>query len=193
MMKKKGWIAALAASVVLGGAIGVNAVQASSGNAEQTIGASKAGRLALAAAPGTIDEIELERKNGKLVYEVDIDQGRDDVDVWIDAYSGKVLAVKGDDDYRSHTEEAAQTGSRQGVTAAEKAKATIGAAKAKQIALQEVGGKVVEVDLDRDDGVLKYEIELRTADGEAEVDIHAYTGQVLKVELDHDDDDGYDD
>ena len=43
---------------------------------------------------------------------------------------------------------------------------------------------MVEIEKDHDDGLLKYEVELRTDRGEAEVDIDASTGKVLKVEFD---------
>ena len=43
---------------------------------------------------------------------------------------------------------------------------------------------MVEIELDEDDGLLKYEVELRTDRGEAEVEIDALTGNVLEVELD---------
>ena len=51
------------------------------------------------------------------------------------------------------------------------------------IALMEVPGEVQEVDLEREDGMLVYEIEILTADGtEMEVEIVASTGDVLEVE-----------
>lgn len=53
------------------------------------------------------------------------------------------------------------------------------------IALARVPGKVVKAELDNDDGVLLYEIDIRTADGlKYEVKIHANSGQIIKVKLD---------
>jgi uncharacterized membrane protein YkoI len=43
---------------------------------------------------------------------------------------------------------------------------------------------VIEITKDEDDGFIKYEIELKTDRGEAEVEIHASTGKVLDVEWD---------
>ena len=71
------------------------------------------------------------------------------------------------------------------------------------IALAEVPGEVTEVELERDDGVLAYEVELIAADGtEMEVMINAETGEIIEVEAeddrdgcdkdDEDDDDGED-
>lgn len=51
-----------------------------------------------------------------------------------------------------------------------------------QIALNRVPGQVVKVELDYDDGLLIYEIYIRTMQGIYEVNINAITGQILKVE-----------
>ncbi|HHV60613.1 MAG TPA: PepSY domain-containing protein [Clostridiaceae bacterium] len=55
-----------------------------------------------------------------------------------------------------------------------------------QIALQQVPGQVIKVELDYDNGVLVYEIDILTVSGVYEVRVHAVTGQVLKVEQDFD-------
>jgi uncharacterized membrane protein YkoI len=51
-----------------------------------------------------------------------------------------------------------------------------------QIALMRVPGQVVKVELDYDNGILVYEIDILTASGVYEVYVHAITGQILKVE-----------
>lgn len=55
-----------------------------------------------------------------------------------------------------------------------------------QIALQQVPGQVVKVELDYENGTLVYEVDIRTSSGIFEVYVHAVTGQVLKVEHDYD-------
>lgn len=66
----------------------------------------------------------------------------------------------------------------------------ITAEQAAQIAVDRVGGRVVDVELDRDDGILRYEVELKLSGGrEAEVDVDAATGNVLEIDIDDDDDD----
>ena len=53
------------------------------------------------------------------------------------------------------------------------------------IALERVPGQVVKAELDYDDGMLVYEIDIRTAEGHKyEVKIDANTGAVLRVKLD---------
>ncbi|MEK5037705.1 PepSY domain-containing protein [Sporosarcina sp. FSL K6-3457] len=57
--------------------------------------------------------------------------------------------------------------------------------QAMAIALQRVPGQVVKAELDYDDGVLVYEIDIRTAEGHKyEVKIDANTGAILRVKLD---------
>ena len=65
----------------------------------------------------------------------------------------------------------------------------IGKDKAKEIALAKAPGAVlVEIELDEDDGVWKYEGELRKGYQEYEFEIDAKTGSVLKWKEDTDDD-----
>jgi uncharacterized membrane protein YkoI len=77
------------------------------------------------------------------------------------------------------------------------AAAELSLAEATDIALAaNPGAEVRETDLDRDDGELRYEIELRLADGSLiEVHVDAVTGDILRSvpEDDDDDDDGDDD
>ncbi|WP_318614018.1 PepSY domain-containing protein [Sporosarcina sp. YIM B06819] len=57
--------------------------------------------------------------------------------------------------------------------------------QAMAIALQRVPGQVVKVELDYDDGLLVYEVDIRTAEGyKYEVKIDANSGVILRVKLD---------
>lgn len=57
--------------------------------------------------------------------------------------------------------------------------------EAVQIALRQVPGQVVDVELDtKSGGRLVYEIEIRTDIGVYEVKINAVTGEIIKVDLD---------
>lgn len=60
---------------------------------------------------------------------------------------------------------------------------TISEDEAKKLALQQVSGKVIHVDLDSENGKLKYEVIIMTDQKKVyEVEIDAGTGKVLKVE-----------
>lgn len=56
------------------------------------------------------------------------------------------------------------------------------------IAKSQFNGKVIEAELDKDDGRLIYEIEMENGQEEAEFEIDAYTGEILVIEIDRDDD-----
>lgn len=60
----------------------------------------------------------------------------------------------------------------------------------KTLALQQVEGKVTEIELDTDDGRKHYDIEINDGAYEYELEIDAITGKVLKFEKDHEDDKG---
>ncbi|MDY0944057.1 MULTISPECIES: PepSY domain-containing protein [Priestia] len=61
------------------------------------------------------------------------------------------------------------------------------AEQAKSIALKQVQGRVLHIDLDSDDGVIKYEVLIMTDKNQIyEVENNASTGAVIKVEQDND-------
>lgn len=51
-----------------------------------------------------------------------------------------------------------------------------------QIALQRVPGQVIKIELDYENGILVYEIDIRAETGVYEVHVDAASGQILKVE-----------
>jgi uncharacterized membrane protein YkoI len=54
-----------------------------------------------------------------------------------------------------------------------------------QIALRQVPGQVIDVELDtKSDGRLVYEIDIRTNSGVYEVKINAITGEIIRIDLD---------
>lgn len=216
MNKHKLWIGSLSAAVLLGGSAvaasgNMNGQPASQVQSETTQSApasvtqstsanqnntgklltvSQAKSIALKAVEGKVDDVDLERRNGQTFYEVEIDRkGQPDVTVRLDAYTGKVLAVVNDDDYDDDDDYRDNgTGNSSSGSASNQVKLTV--AQASNIALKQVtGGKVTKVELDRDNGRYVYEIELRTAQGEADVDIDANTGKVLSFDQDFDDED----
>ena len=59
-----------------------------------------------------------------------------------------------------------------------------------EIALLEVSGEVQEIELEKEDGEMVYEIEIVRADGqEFEVEIAAVNGAIIEVEMEDDADD----
>ncbi|WP_026676294.1 PepSY domain-containing protein [Fictibacillus gelatini] len=64
------------------------------GNARAKISIDQAAANALTKENGTVTDIELDKKRGKLVYEINIQGKSKDYEVKIDATSGSVLSVK---------------------------------------------------------------------------------------------------
>ncbi|OAB36514.1 PepSY domain-containing protein [Paenibacillus glacialis] len=193
-MKQKIGAGALLAIVAIGGVYGVGSVQAansstSNNTQKQFIGIEMAEQKALAVAKGQVESIELKKYNTQVYYKVEIDQGQKDVDVLIEAYTGKSLGVRTDhddnddkeDDYKYTNATSTASGSN------------IGASKASAVAVNYLKGTVIEVDLDRDDGRLVYEVELKIDGGTAEVKVDAKTAKIVSVDKDFDDHDDNDD
>ena len=200
MMKRKLWIGVLTTAIAVGSVYGVasaTGIGAGNGNAGTTspltqgsttavsssqsyIGFAAAQQRALAEFDGRVESIELKQRRGSAYYEVDIEKGRVETEVKIDARTGKTLGIKKDkdDDDDDHKYDH---------------KRLIGAAAAAAAAQKHTGGSVKEVSLDHDDGRAVYEVELRTNRGETEVEIDAYTAKVLQADHDDDDDDDDDD
>lgn len=110
-------------------------------------------------------EWEFKFQTGSYKYEVEID-----------TYTGKAVDIEKERIQKSATK-------------------YIGTAKAKAIALKHakshmtVSGKIryTKAKLDKDDGIVFYEIEFRNKGVEYEYEIHAKTGKILKWDIDEDD------
>ncbi|HZG72843.1 MAG TPA: PepSY domain-containing protein [Chondromyces sp.] len=165
-MKGKVIAVGLAGLITFGGAVGVTAMWDS--NTEQakddklTIG--QAQQIAATETGGTPTSIELEEDDGRVYYEVEVDDKNGDDDVEIDAASGKVLEV--DDDQQASNQD------------------RISQEEAIAIATKDTPGKVTEIELDDD----HYEIEIKNNGQETDLDIHAFTGEILKKDVDREDD-----
>ncbi|MFB4168105.1 PepSY domain-containing protein [Virgibacillus sp. JSM 102003] len=68
-------------------------------------------------------------------------------------------------------------------------KAVIDIGKAREIASNAFSGTIVSIELDEDDGRLLYELEMDTNKREAEIEIDAYTGEVLVLDIESKDND----
>ena len=182
-MKKKMVIGTLSAALVFGGAFAVEAsnnddggkVDAKANNTKTFLSIDEVKKIALQEVNGVVEDIELENESNKAVYEVEIEKNDIDYDLYIDAYSGEIYSVDRDDHNNDDDIDDDNLSNN---------KNTISQADATAIAEKAVNGKVVEIEKDEDDGLIKYEVELNTDRGEAEVEIDASTGKVLDVEWD---------
>jgi uncharacterized membrane protein YkoI len=192
MMKRKVLIGTLASALVLGGAFAVGATNNDGSNSVEGINQSEnemitieeAKKTALKEVDGKVESIELERKRDKMLYEVEIEKDHRDYDVYIDASTGKLYSVHQDDDFDDDSDDYEKVDpSTINGNATETNEGTISQTEAVKIAEKAVNGKMYEIEKDEDDGFFKYEVELKTDHGEAEVEIDAVTGKVLEVEF----------
>jgi uncharacterized membrane protein YkoI len=61
--------------------------------------------------------------------------------------------------------------------------------KAKKIALQQVKGKIIDAEIEKDEGMIVYEIIIKTKNAWYEVKIDKATGKVLEVDKEGGNDD----
>jgi len=126
-------------------------------------------------------EIELDMERGVMVYDVEFDADGIEYDYDIHAENGSVVK------YDNKRDDDAKTDSTTGESTASP---VIGEDKAKLAAythadVDEADVLYSKAKLDREHGIVIYEIEFRTAEYEYEYDISADTGDVLKYEREY--------
>ncbi|WP_026671965.1 PepSY domain-containing protein [Alkalihalobacterium bogoriense] len=138
---------------------------------------------------GVVDDIELEIKFGRYVYEIELEFKDDDIDVYIDAMTGEVVYT--DDDFtrkneRNTVKNNDQSGENNksasnGSPHSEK----ITAKKAGELALQHIGnGYIDDIELETKHGKLVYEVEIENSNDDVEIYVDAYTGEIIYVDYD---------
>lgn len=215
-MKKKLGIAigTMAGAVVLG--LGIYHTDASQANPE--LSTDEIRQMVTDQYPGTITELELEKGSNKAIYEVEVASDGKEYDIKLDGSSGEVLnlkekeiaddveiAEKSDDtdDNQGNTttnsndsqdnssnknDDSQDNGNNDGNSTKSNNNTVIDLEKAEEIALNEFDGKITDLELDEDDDRLMYEIELENGEDEAEIEIDAYTGEILVIEIDREED-----
>lgn len=161
-------------------------------NQPKSLTFDEASEKALQEVDGKIADIELERDGSAPYFEVDIDKDGYEYDLKLDAVTGEILEQKrekddsdendddGDDNFTSAEKSSSATVSANGYISRDEA-----VAAAKTVA----SGTVEDMELDDDDGVAYYEIELQDGRTEHEVHVNAKDGSILKHETGKDDDD----
>ncbi|UTR12830.1 PepSY domain-containing protein [Evansella sp. LMS18] len=148
---------------------------------------------------GEVDDIELEVKNSRFVYEIEVEVSDEDGDVYVDAETGEIVKIDSDlkkvsvkTDKTNTSVSAASTDSASDESGkAPKASGNadsgeqISAQQAGEIALNHIGkGYIDDIELKKKKGTLMYEVEIEFGDDDAEVYIDAFTGEVIYVDYD---------
>ncbi|MDY7431977.1 PepSY domain-containing protein [Bacillus sp. V26] len=169
-MLKKRWMIGLLAGCLAAGGFSYNAFAKENNEHTQSVSETggfteqEAESIAKTVVDGTVDDIDRDIYNGKEAYEVEIEKDGEDYDVYVDIKTKQAL----NDPLKEKKEQVVLTKE-----------------EAEQIALKQAAGTVTESKLDEDDGAYIYEIEVQTKQGtEAEFDISAKDGRIMKQELD---------
>ncbi|MHA6167695.1 PepSY domain-containing protein [Bacillus mojavensis] len=169
-MLKKRWMIGILAGCLAAGGFSYNALAKENNEHTQSVSGTgglteqEADSIAKTVVDGTVDDIDRDIYNGKEAYEVEIEKDGEDYDVYVDIKTKQAL----NDPLKEKKEQVVLTKE-----------------EAEQIALKQTAGTVTESKLDEDDGAYIYEIEVQTKQGtEAEFDISAKDGRIIKQELD---------
>ncbi|MCY8510170.1 hypothetical protein FO507_08360 [Bacillus mojavensis] len=169
-MLKKRWMIGILAGCLAAGGFSYNALAKENNEPTQSVSGTvglteqEAESIAKTVVDGTVDDIDRDIYNGKEAYEVEIEKDGEDYDVYVDIKTKQAL----NDPLKEKKEQVVLTKE-----------------EAEQIALKQTAGTVTESKLDEDDGAYIYEIEVQTKRGtEAEFDISAKDGRIIKQELD---------
>ena len=128
-----------------------------------TITAQQAKEIALKQYGGNIIDFEYDRDDNVPHYEIDIKNGNEKIELYIDATTGKVTVKERE------------------TLSSDKAP-TISAQQAKEIALKQYGGNIIDFEYDHDDNTPHYEIDIKNGNEKIELYIDATTGKVTVKE-----------
>ena len=191
----KTWIAVLVGAVVIAGlGFGVNQIFAGEGGPALT--EREAAQKAEERYPGTVKEIELDDQGARHVYEIELHGAGGEYEIKMDANTGEILKVEqsqataaGEEGRMDDDRENEGADDQRASEAPAKEAKYIGYEQAKKIARSKFNGRIKEIELDEDDGRWIYEVEMKKGKREAELEIDAYTGEILFMSLENDDDD----
>ncbi|MBP2079831.1 PepSY domain-containing protein [Oceanobacillus polygoni] len=180
-MKKKLGIAI--GTVTAAAVIGMGVYHSDAAQANPTLSSEEISDLIQNQYPGTVSELEVDKKGDKAVYEVEIQSDGVEYELKLDGDTGEVLNEKHKETNASKKNESEGTAEQD-----KSLENLIGDQQAREIALKEFDGTIKEFELDEDDGRFVYELEIINGDKEAEFEIDALTGEILEMEIDTEDD-----
>ncbi|MEC0233483.1 PepSY domain-containing protein [Paenibacillus kribbensis] len=169
----------MAATVLLGVTVtGVSANAVWAAKPTDLIGATTAANIAKKAVgnDAQVEDVELERENGRVYYEVELQQGNKDWDIDVDAYTGETI--------RSHSELNDDSNDKSSFNKPNHV--TITEKQAGQIALKNVPGTLLSTKLDKEDERFIYDVKVLTDEGTVEFEIHATSGAIVDMDEDFD-------
>src|SRR5699024_9600106 len=205
-MKKK---LLAAVGIIIGiGVLTFSFLQTSSSSNESSLTNTEIKNLVSEQYPGEIAEPELKIDANQPVYEIDVTDDQTVYGLKLDGHSGEVLNIvkkevkkkpattkkpkkekevsekpkepKEQEKPKEEPKEQAKDKEK------EAPKTVLSVEEVSKIALQQFSGEIDEIELDEENGRLIYEIEIERGEQEAEIEIDAYTGEVIVIEIDED-------
>ena len=205
-MKKK---LLAAVGIIIGiGVLTFSFLQTSSSSNEPSLTNTEIKNLVSEQYPGEIAEPELKIDANQPVYEIDVTDDQTVYGLKLDGHSGEVLNIvkkevkkkpattkkpkkekevsekpkepKEQEKPKEEPKEQAKDKEK------EAPKTVLSVEEVSKIALQQFSGEIDEIELDEENGRLIYEIEIERGEQEAEIEIDAYTGEVIVIEIDED-------
>lgn len=184
-------VATLLVTTVMAGGFAAASDQSQNAQDQSQISKDKARTIATDKYGGDIINVEKDKDDGQLNYEVELKnskQGR--MEVHVNATNGKIVDTEkedrdddGDDDEDRDDGDQNQSNQEANISKDEAAKA----------ATDKYNGDVINVEKENDDGSLNYEVELKNSkQGRMEVNVNAMNGKIIdteKEDQDNDDDD----
>lgn len=200
-MKKK--IGITIGAVIIAAVLGVGIYHSNASKQSPELSMDDIKQLVADQYPGKITELELDKHGEKSVYELEILNKDKEYDLKLDGDTGEVLSLE-ERAFLNNTESKSNNHSngktKNDTKSSDKTgqstdKTAISDDEAKKIALKELDGTITSLELDEDDGRLKYEIEIHSKNKEADIEVDAYTGEVIVIstETEDDNDDDADD
>ncbi|GAB3791190.1 PepSY domain-containing protein [Virgibacillus kimchii] len=151
-----------------------NTTHKQSADSKDILSVEQVEELALKEFSGVIKELELDKDDGRLIYELEIkNENREEAELDMDAYTGEILKM-----------ELEMKGRGKATSTNHKFNDILSMSEVKEIALTEFPGMIKEIELDKDDGRLIYELEIKNKGKEAEMEMDARTGKILEMEID---------
>lgn len=190
--------------LVVFGIIGLTVYQTNASTSSPDLNSEEIIELVNVQYPGQHSEPELGVENGEPVYQMEVTQNQGVYSLKLNGDTGQVIDLtaieKTADNKKEDSEKAEDTEAKEKKETdnkEEKSKDTENPSKengamlsydeAKEIALKEFPGEVTDLELDSDDGVYIYEIDIVNGEDEASMEINAYTGNIVMIEIDRDD------
>lgn len=170
--------------VLVAGLLSFAFFQANQAEADPELSIGKVKEQLSSQYPGEITTVELDSNDGN--YQVVMETETKAYQLKVDGDTSKIMEMKEIEKKQAATNPSAPAKKKTSDNKKQKEKkqAIISRETAMEKALAEFSGIVEEVELDEDNGNLRYEVEVVNGEMEAEIEVDAYTGKVIMIEID---------